>query len=961
MKVYLSPKFGEERGQGGIKRVVEAQRRYLPDYGVEFVEDLDQADLANCHATEIVDHPVICLSTHGLYWDGFEWPSWAYKANARIIRGMISAASVTAPSQWVAQSLRRGSLVDPIVCMHGIAPDEWQPHSANGGYILWAKNRTDSICDPSPINRLAKMSPSSQFITTFGEPASNVEIIGPQILPDMYDLIGQAGVYLATVRETGGITVLEAMACGVPILGWNWGVNPEIVVHGETGYLAQVGDYDDLLAGLAYCQSYRRRLSAAARQHILESFTWETVVGRYFTAYQQAMKADVLCANRPMVSVVITAYNLAEYLPDSIESVINQNFENWELIIVDDHSPDSCGEIADQFAAQDSRIKVIHNSANRYLAEARNIGFRRSRGKYLLPLDADDQLGPHALEVLTEALERDSAVDIATGSMELIEPDGRRWVSSWPPAQPDYHEQIKHHNQVSYASMYRRWVWERTGGYRRRNKTAEDAEFWCRAMSFGAKAARVTHLPTLIYRNRPDSMSHSIPDPDWTAWFTWAKMPEIAPFATSGEPPDHKLAWPVLAVDNPEVSVIIPVGPGHTAYLQDALDSLVGQTFENWETVVVNDTGLPWFNDEGNLIEPHLAGYPFVRWLDSIKMPQGPASARNRGIEASHTPLFVLLDADDYLQPPALDLLVSAWHKFGGWLYCDWYDQAGQQKQAENWNYRQFLQKMPGPITGIYSKKQWREVGGFDETAPGWEDWDFQIKLFERGICGSRLAWPLFTYRYHTGSKREENFRDQSAILSWLKAKHPIFKEESTMARCGRCGGGGGKSEIKPASGSSQSQITGGGSELVEIEYTGAAIQTMRMKSKVVPGREYRYGGDPGSSERHFFAYAGDVGWITSMKDFRAVAGPSTQLQTPLKTLPTLKAETRELGLEDQPISVLDIRPEMVGILSREGYRTIGDVVNASDFELLSLRGLKSGRLEALRDATRRYIEQARK
>lgn len=88
-------------------------------------------------------------------------------------------------------------------------------------------------------------------------------------------------------------------------------------------------------------------------------------------------------------SVIVPVYNVEKYIHECVESVINQTFTDWELILVDDGSPDNCPEICDSYAKLDSRIKVIHKN-NGGLSDARNCGLDNSQGEYAVFLDSDD-------------------------------------------------------------------------------------------------------------------------------------------------------------------------------------------------------------------------------------------------------------------------------------------------------------------------------------------------------------------------------------------------------------------------------------------------------------------------------------------------------------------------------------------------------------------------------------------
>ena len=90
--------------------------------------------------------------------------------------------------------------------------------------------------------------------------------------------------------------------------------------------------------------------------------------------------------NQPDISVIVPMYNVEQFLPRCVESIINQTHKNIEIILVDDESPDRSGEIAEEYAAKDSRIKVIHQK-NKWLGGARNSGIKIATGKYIIFVD----------------------------------------------------------------------------------------------------------------------------------------------------------------------------------------------------------------------------------------------------------------------------------------------------------------------------------------------------------------------------------------------------------------------------------------------------------------------------------------------------------------------------------------------------------------------------------------------
>jgi len=113
------------------------------------------------------------------------------------------------------------------------------------------------------------------------------------------------------------------------------------------------------------------------------------------------MQADL---NNIIVSVIIPVYNSEKYLKETIQSVINQTIQNWELIIVDDGSSDSSAEIAEKIKLQDKRIRLIQKQ-NTGVSDSRNVGISNAKGKYISFLDSDDIWMPNNLKYKINLLE----------------------------------------------------------------------------------------------------------------------------------------------------------------------------------------------------------------------------------------------------------------------------------------------------------------------------------------------------------------------------------------------------------------------------------------------------------------------------------------------------------------------------------------------------------------------------
>ncbi|MER5430747.1 CDP-glycerol glycerophosphotransferase family protein [Streptomyces sp. NPDC002588] len=127
----------------------------------------------------------------------------------------------------------------------------------------------------------------------------------------------------------------------------------------------------------------------------------------------------------PRFSVIVPVYKVQAYLHECLESVLSQSWTDLELIAVDDRSPDACGEIIDEFAVRDPRVRAVHLPRNGGLGRARNAGMAVAAGDYLLFLDSDDTLAPGALRAIAGRLKDTGEPDVLVYDHELTFWDGR--------------------------------------------------------------------------------------------------------------------------------------------------------------------------------------------------------------------------------------------------------------------------------------------------------------------------------------------------------------------------------------------------------------------------------------------------------------------------------------------------------------------------------------------------------
>ncbi len=121
----------------------------------------------------------------------------------------------------------------------------------------------------------------------------------------------------------------------------------------------------------------------------------------------------------PHISIIVPVYNTEEYLPCCINNILNQTFRDFELILVNDGSTDSSGKICDEFAASDSRIRVIHKE-NGGASDARNCGVDVAKGEWIMFFDSDDCFEPDIVSVLYDAAQKENA-DMSVCSIDLFD------------------------------------------------------------------------------------------------------------------------------------------------------------------------------------------------------------------------------------------------------------------------------------------------------------------------------------------------------------------------------------------------------------------------------------------------------------------------------------------------------------------------------------------------------------
>lgn len=225
-----------------------------------------------------------------------------------------------------------------------------------------------------------------------------------------------------------------------------------------------------------------------------------------------ARRARKLRHRGPEISVIVPFYNVEEYLAECLDSLLAQGFADFEVLLVDDGSPDGSRAIAEEYAARDERLRIITRE-NGGLGAARNTGIREAKGRYLTFVDSDDLLPTGALGALV-ASAHETGSEIVCGSVERF--DSRK---TWSPGWVDDVHLVKRQrvtieeflpllrNLYTWNKLYRRDFFTGQGLWFREGVAYEDQPI---VTQLFARARSIDVLPDIVYRYRARDDKSSI-------------------------------------------------------------------------------------------------------------------------------------------------------------------------------------------------------------------------------------------------------------------------------------------------------------------------------------------------------------------------------------------------------------------------------------------------------------------
>lgn len=252
------------------------------------------------------------------------------------------------------------------------------------------------------------------------------------------------------------------------------------------------------------------RLSARDKNRLYKKWT---------RRYDRTSKSDVLkfrerskaFPHRPLLSVLMPVYNSPErWLREAIESVLAQAYENWELCIADDASTrPSVRKVLEEFVARDARVRVTYRSENGHISRSSNTALEMARGDYVVLMDHDDSIPPHALYYVARELNRYPEADLVFSDEDRLSENGQRvdpyFKLGWDA------ELLRSQNLISHLGVYRTSLARKIGGFRAGYEGSQDWDFALRFIE-SIPHSHIRHIPRVLYhwRMAPGTVSFTV-------------------------------------------------------------------------------------------------------------------------------------------------------------------------------------------------------------------------------------------------------------------------------------------------------------------------------------------------------------------------------------------------------------------------------------------------------------------
>ena len=481
------------------------------------------------------------------------------------------------------------------------------------------------------------------------------------------------------------------------------------------------------------------------------------------------------------ISVVIPCYNHGKYLGECIDSVLNQSYQNFEIVIVDDCSTDLLTKIEEEKQLlKDNRISLVKRDTNGFIAVARNTGVENAKYDLIVQMDADCYIHKDMLKRYMEELNKNSGEIIYAWYQNFNNDKGLLDISR----NPEWNKKdILNFCVIPFCGMYKKEHWKLVNGY---NKEfwmgGEDWNFWIDlTVEHNIKAFRIPEV-LMYYRQHEQRVTVQKLIPNNKKMHDLVKSLHKSAYDDLNTPKKEIInSKPETVIDNvitenkeinDLVSVVIPCF-NYGKYIDEAVDSVLNQTYKNFEIVIIDDCSEDdSYKDCLRQIDKNKDKIRVFR----NEVNKGVAKSRNIAIENALGKYIIILDADDMIHCTYIEKVLNCIKEGKGDIVGTSVHYFGNRIDVEHlpdYSSKTVLKFNPLNCTAIYPKEYWKQIGGYKEEQM-YEDWEFWVNMVYHNHKIYQLKEYLFYYRQHDDSRVRKANSNHSY---WRKQMLALYRD----------------------------------------------------------------------------------------------------------------------------------------------------------------------------------------
>lgn len=553
----------------------------------------------------------------------------------------------------------------------------------------------------------------------------------------------------------------------------------------------------------------RQAISGATHPNRTYARCVDAVDKKFFEPKRARMEAAHF-SYQPKLSVIMPVYNTHIHLLNAaIRSVRAQYYPNWELCICDDASTDKRVPAAlRKWETRDPRIKVIYSTVNEHISGASNRALALATGEFVGLLDHDDVITPDALFENLKFLQEHPDADMIYSDEDKLDAKGR--LKS-PYQKPDWSPELMLRLMYTgHFGVYRRQLINEIGGFRKGFEGSQDHDL---VLRLSEKTNRVYHIPKVLYH--------------------WRMVPGSAAGSTEAKPYAYPAAKRAIAehlerqgiraavldgesngryrvvynsqeseavADAPPVSIIVP-NYNHARFLKQRIDSILNQTFQDFELILLDDAS----TDDSRSILSSYASDPRVRIEFNETNSGSPFKQWNKGVRLARGKYVWIAESDDYADTRLLERLVQAldadpniafsWCR-SWWITPegdadDYADRLFRRIDRSVWqgdfrmdgrelcrSYLAATNVVPNASAVLFRRRTYELVGGPDESLRVCGDWKLWAAMALTGEV-AYVAEPLNCFRFHDSTARIRAVKSNIHVLEPLGVIRWILRQST--------------------------------------------------------------------------------------------------------------------------------------------------------------------------------------